>query len=76
MARRVWIAILGFGLLLFVLLDVTVLYEALNSARKVRDFGFFSGLVFVTWQVYLALKRRIDERPDRPLKSGENVSVN
>ena len=66
MSRKVWIAILSVGLLLFVLLDVVVLIDALNSNEKFRMFGFLSGLLAASLLVYRALRRRIDQKPGKP----------
>jgi hypothetical protein len=65
MSRKVWIGILGFGLLLFVLLDLGLIWYLVNSKSGAR--GYFSLLIpiFATWQVYIALKRRIDLKPEK-----------
>ena len=64
MARRIWIAILGFGLFLFLLLDAAMLWYAIETNK--RAFGALAVLVFGTWQVYLAMRKRIDFGPKKP----------
>jgi hypothetical protein len=63
MAGRIWIAILGFGLILFILLDATMLWYA--AARNKSGFGALAVLMLGAWQVYLALRRRIESEPMR-----------
>jgi ABC-type uncharacterized transport system permease subunit len=63
MARRIWIATLGFGLVLFLLLDAAMLWYAVASNK--RGFGALVVLIFGTWQVYLALRKRIDSEPTK-----------
>jgi hypothetical protein len=63
MTRKIWIAILGFGLVLFILLDAAMLWYAVASYK--RAFGALPVLIFATWQVYVALKRRIDSKPKK-----------
>jgi hypothetical protein len=63
MARRIWIAILGFGLVLFILLDAAMLWYAMASNK--RGFGALAVLIFSTWQVYLAMRKRIDSEPKK-----------
>jgi hypothetical protein len=64
MGRTVWIGILGFGLLLFVLLDVGLIWYVVTSKSGVRGYGALLIPLFATWQAYLALKRRIDSEPE------------
>jgi|GEM_PF-5833885 hypothetical protein len=70
MARKVWIVVLGFGLLLFVLLDLGLIWYLVNSKSGVRGYGALLIPIFATWQVYLALKRRIDSKPEKRRTGG------
>jgi hypothetical protein len=63
MARKAWIAILGFGLLLFILLDAAMAWFALTRDRKAVGALLVCG--FATWQAYLALRKRIGSTPDK-----------
>lgn len=63
MARKVWIGILGFGLVLFILFDIGVVYVAVSS-HGVRGYGALLIPAIVTWQVYLALMKRLNSKPD------------
>jgi hypothetical protein len=65
MGRKVWIGILGFGLFLFVLLDLGLIWYLIDSKSGVRGYGSLPIPIFATWQVYLALKRRIDSKPEK-----------
>jgi len=65
MARRAWIGILGFGLFLFVLLDLGLIWYLVNSKSGARGYGSLLIPIFATWHVYLALKRRIDSEPEK-----------
>jgi hypothetical protein len=69
MARRAWIFILGFGLFLFVSIDLCVLVCVLTGYWKPDKLGGLLVFGFATWQVYLALKKRIDFTPERARKS-------
>jgi hypothetical protein len=64
MARIVWIGILGFGLLLFILLDAFMAWFVLygNPKHHVSWAGVSAliGVALLTEDVYLALRRRID----------------
>ena len=62
MARKVWVAILGFGLLLFVLVDVALAWSAATHYFKNAVWGLLVFL-FLTWDVYIALRKRIDSKP-------------
>jgi hypothetical protein len=64
MARKAWIGILGFGLFLFVLLDLFLIWYLVNSKSGARGYGSLLTLIVATWSVYLALKRRIDSEPE------------
>jgi hypothetical protein len=64
MGRKAWIGILGFGLLLFVLLDLALLWYLVHSNGTARRYGSLLIPIFATWQVYIALKRRIDSKPE------------
>ena len=65
MGRTIWIGILGFGLLLFVLLDLGLLWYLINSKSGARGYGSLLIPIFATWYVYVALKRRIDSKPEK-----------
>jgi hypothetical protein len=64
MARKMWIAILGFGLFLFLSLDAAMVWFVVNGVAKHHGVwaGIWAliGLGFLTEDVYLALRRRID----------------
>ena len=60
MARRIWIVVLGFGLFLFILLDLAMLWYAVT--RDKRGYGALPIPIFATWQVYIALRKRIDSK--------------
>jgi hypothetical protein len=64
MARVAWIGILGFGLFLFVLLDLALVWYVIHSKLGARGYGSLLIPIFATWQAYLALKRRIDSEPE------------
>jgi hypothetical protein len=66
MARKVWIGILGFGLFLFVLLDLGLVWYLITSKSSARGYGSLLITIFATWYVYIALKRRIDSKPEKP----------
>jgi hypothetical protein len=71
MARKVWIGILGFGLFLFVMLDLGLVWYLVDSKPGVRGYGALLIPIFATWQVYIALKKRIDSKPeDRIVEHG------
>ena len=72
MARKAWIAVFGLGLVLLVLFDIIALDWAIHSEKKFQAFGFFSGLLFVTWQDFLALKRRIENKAKKLSAVGIN----
>jgi inner membrane protein involved in colicin E2 resistance len=65
MARKVWIGVLGFGLFLFVMLDFGLLWYLINSKSSARGYGSLLILIFATWHVFVALKRRIDSKPEK-----------
>jgi len=67
MGRTIWIGILGFGLLLFVLLDLGLLWYLINSKSGARGYGSLLIPIFATWYVYVALKRRIDSKPEQQI---------
>jgi hypothetical protein len=60
MARKVWIVVLGFGLLLFVLLDIGLIWYLVSTKSGVRGYGSLPIPIVATWSAYLALKRRIN----------------
>jgi hypothetical protein len=71
MGRKIWIGILGFGLLLFVLLDMGLVWYLVTSKSNARGYGGLLIPIFATWQAYLALKKRIDSKPEgRIVKHG------
>jgi len=72
MARRIWIAILGFGLFLFILLDAFMLWYAV--AMNKRGFVGLALFMFQTWDVYCALRNRIDSEPKQQ-KADHSFSV-
>jgi len=63
MARKAWIGILGFGLFLFVSLDIGLIWYLVVPKSGVRGYGSLLIPIFVTGQAYLALKKRIDSKP-------------
>jgi hypothetical protein len=65
MARRAWIAILGFGLVLFLLVDAFLLWYEVEVARNMRGFLGLAFFMALTWDVYRALRRRIDSEPKK-----------
>ena len=65
MARRIWIAILGFGLFLFLLVDTFMLWYAVEVARNVRGFGVLALFMVLTWDVYLAMRKRVVSEPKK-----------
>jgi hypothetical protein len=67
MGRTVWIGILGFGLLLFVLLDLVLIWSLVASRSGPRGYGGIPVLILATWQAYIALKRRIDSKPKKQI---------
>jgi hypothetical protein len=64
MARKAWIGTLGFGLFLFVSLDVGLIWYLVSSKSGARGYGSLLIPIFVTWQAYLALRKRIDSAPE------------
>jgi polyferredoxin len=60
MARKAWIAVLGFGLLLFVLLDLLFVLLVVTHQMKPSTLGVLLPLGFATWSVYLAMRKRIE----------------
>lgn len=62
MSRKIWIAVLGFGFVLFLLLDLVMLWYAMTHAARRNTYGAVLILLFGSWQVYLALRRRIDSK--------------
>jgi hypothetical protein len=71
MGRTVWIGILGFGLFLFVLLDLGLVWYLVTSRSGARGYGALLIPIFATWQVYIALKRRIDSKPEKRIVKHE-----
>jgi hypothetical protein len=69
MARRAWIALLGFGLFLFVSIDLCVLACVLTGYWKPDKLGGLLIFGIATWQVYVALKKRMDSTPELARKS-------
>jgi hypothetical protein len=65
MARNVWIGILGFGLVLFILLDLAVLWYLVNTKATARGYGSLLFPILATWSAYRALKQRIDSKPEK-----------
>jgi hypothetical protein len=61
MARRTWIAVLGFALFLFVLVDAFMLWYAVEVAIS-------------TWDVYRTLRKRIDSE-SKKRKIDQSLSV-
>ena len=64
MARTVWIGILTFGLFLFVSLDLFLLWYLVTSKSGAQKYGGLLFVILSTWQVYVALKKRIDSKPN------------
>jgi uncharacterized membrane protein YhhN len=65
MARRAWIAILSFGLFLFIVLTAFMVWYAATSKGFWAALGALLWFGFLTWDVYLALRRRILSKPDK-----------
>jgi hypothetical protein len=65
MARKAWIGILGFGLFLFVLLDSGLIWYMVDHKSGARGCGSLLIPIYCTWQVYLAMKKRIDSEPEK-----------
>jgi len=65
MARKAWIAILGFGLFLFLVLTAFMVWYAAASKGFWAGLGALVWFGLLTWDVYLALQRRIVSRPDK-----------
>jgi hypothetical protein len=63
MARRIWIAMFGFGLFVFILVDAFLLWYDFAVARNVRGFMGLALFMALTWDVYRALQKRIDSEP-------------
>jgi heme A synthase len=66
-ARKIWIGILGFGIFLFVLLDIFLGWYLVTSKSSAREYGELLIPILLTWRAYVALKRRIDSKPEKPV---------
>jgi hypothetical protein len=74
MARRTWIAVLGFALFLFVLVDAFMLWYAVEVARNAGGFGALALFMISTWDVYRTLRKRIDSE-SKKRKIDQSLSV-
>lgn len=68
MARKVWIAIDGFGLFLFLLFDVWIVWYATTPQWKPTRLGTLLPVGFITWRIYLTLLERIKSKPGQTRK--------
>ncbi|MGD0547435.1 MAG: hypothetical protein ABR991_06355 [Terracidiphilus sp.] len=66
MARKVWIALLGFGLLLFIVLDLLFALLIVTDLTKPSKWWFLLlwGCL-MTWDIYRVLRKRIKSKPQQ-----------